>query len=142
MPTIDVTTPAGLFDAHQKRELVTRSTAALLRWERAPDLDLFRDNTAAFVHELPETALGTASGRHDVVRVQVLTPAGALDQEQRQGITAELTELVAELTADPSQAGRTWVLFVEAPDGGWGIAGQALTLADIRQAAARALGRR
>jgi phenylpyruvate tautomerase PptA (4-oxalocrotonate tautomerase family) len=43
------------------------------------------------------------------------------------------------VTGDPAQAARTWVLFTESPDGGWGVAGRALTHADLRQAAARAL---
>ncbi len=139
MPMIDITVRAGLWNDDQRSDLIARSTAALLRWEKAPDIDLFRDNTAGFVHELPAAAVATASGRNDVVRVQVLTPAGALDQEQRQGITAELTALVAEVTGDPAQAARTWVLFTESPDGGWGVAGRAFSRADLRQAAARAL---
>jgi phenylpyruvate tautomerase PptA (4-oxalocrotonate tautomerase family) len=36
-------------------------------------------------------------------------------------------------------AERTWVLIVESPDGGWGIAGQANTNVDLAQLARRAL---
>jgi phenylpyruvate tautomerase PptA (4-oxalocrotonate tautomerase family) len=39
---------------------------------------------------------------------------------------AEATEIVARISGDPSQAGRTWVLLTEAAEGGWGIAGTAL----------------
>jgi hypothetical protein len=36
-----------------------------------------------------------------------------------------LDEIVARISGDPSQAGRTWVLLTEAAEGGWGIAGTA-----------------
>lgn len=135
MPMIDVTTRTGKFTPEQQERLIADLTAAVLRWERAPDTDLFRSNTAGFVHELPVGSLATASGGHDVVRVEVLTPAGALGQEQRAGIVAELTSLVATAAGDPSQAGRTWVLMREAADGGWGVAGHAFSVADIRASA-------
>jgi phenylpyruvate tautomerase PptA (4-oxalocrotonate tautomerase family) len=55
------------------------------------------------------------------------------------GVVNELTEIVAAAAGDPALAERTWVLIVESPDGGWGIAGQANTNADIAQLARRAV---
>ena len=134
MPMIDVTTRAGLFSAEQQERLIADLTAAVLRWERAPDTDLFRANTAGFVHELPAPSIATAAGGRDVVRVEVLTPAGALDRDQQDGVVAELTQLVADIAGDPGQASRTWVLLRESADGGWGVAGRAYSVADIRGA--------
>jgi len=37
-----------------------------------------------------------------------------------------VTEIVAKISGDPSQATRTWALLTEAAEGGWGIAGTAL----------------
>jgi phenylpyruvate tautomerase PptA (4-oxalocrotonate tautomerase family) len=50
-----------------------------------------------------------------------------------------LTEIVAVAAGDPTMSERTWVLIVESPDGGWGIAGHANTNVDIAQLARRAL---
>ena len=44
---------------------------------RAP-ISLFRDNTAAFIHYLDSEALGNANSDSNYVRVQVLTPIGAI----------------------------------------------------------------
>src|SRR2546428_4824554 len=108
---------------------------------RAPPLALFKDNTAAFVHDLPGDAISNVSGDSNYVRVQVLTPVGVLDRQKQLGVVKELTEIVAKAAGDQSLAARTWVLITESPDGGWGIAGHANTGADITNAAREALGK-
>lgn len=62
-----------------------------------------------------------------MVRIQVLTPAKSLSQEQRTGIAAGPTDIAGERASDPGIRERTWVLVHEAVDGGWGIAGKAFT---------------
>src|SRR5437588_7433899 len=44
---------------------------------------MFRKNTAAFVHDLPNEALSNVVGDSNYLRVQVLTNAGALDREKQ-----------------------------------------------------------
>jgi phenylpyruvate tautomerase PptA (4-oxalocrotonate tautomerase family) len=75
--------------------------------------------------------MSTASGAGNYARVQVLTPLGVLDRDKQLGVVKELTEIVAAAAGDPTLAERTWVLLTESPEGGWGIAGHANTLADI-----------
>ena len=48
---IDVYAVAGTFP--DKHDLARDLAAAVMRWEQVPPLALFRNNTAAFVHELP-----------------------------------------------------------------------------------------
>jgi phenylpyruvate tautomerase PptA (4-oxalocrotonate tautomerase family) len=133
MPMIDVYAAAGTFaDTHT---LAQRLAAAVMRWEQVPDLALFRDNTAAFVHDLPVDAIANVNGDGNYVRVQVLTPVGVLDRDKQLGVVKELTEIVADAAADPGLAERTWVLLTESPEGGWGVAGHANTGADLAQAA-------
>jgi phenylpyruvate tautomerase PptA (4-oxalocrotonate tautomerase family) len=133
MPMIDVYAAEGTFS--NKHTLATDLAAAVMRWEQVPDLALFRNNTAAFVHDLPDGALANVSGESNYVRVQVLTPTGVLDRDKQIGVVKELTEIVARAADDQSLAQRTWVLLTEAPEGGWGIAGHANTGADIAQSA-------
>jgi phenylpyruvate tautomerase PptA (4-oxalocrotonate tautomerase family) len=112
-----------------------------MRWEAVPEIPLFTDNTAAFIHDLPADAISTAAGSSDYIRVQVLTPAGVLDRAKQLGVVKELTEIVARAAGDTAIAQRTWVLLTESPEGGWGIAGHANTQADIAAAARAALSR-
>ncbi len=109
--------------------------SAVMRWEQVPDLALFRNNTAAFIHELPASAIANVNGESNYVRVQVLTPAGVLDREKQLGVVKELTEIVSGAAEDPGVAERTWVLLTESPEGGWGVAGHANTGADLAQTA-------
>jgi phenylpyruvate tautomerase PptA (4-oxalocrotonate tautomerase family) len=137
MPMIDVYATSGTFD--DRKTLARDLAAAVMRWEGVPPIALFKDNTAAFIHELPDGSISDVSsnGRH--IRVQVLTPAGVLNRDKQLGVVKELTEIVVAAAGDPELAARTWVLIVESPDGGWGIAGHANTGADIADLARKAL---
>jgi phenylpyruvate tautomerase PptA (4-oxalocrotonate tautomerase family) len=133
MPMIDVYATTGTFA--DKHALAQDLAAAVMRWEQVPDLALFRNNTAAFVHELPADSLANVNGDSNYVRVQVLTPVGVLDRDKQLGVVKELTETVAAAAGDPRLVERTWVLLTESPEGGWGVAGHANTGADLAAAA-------
>jgi phenylpyruvate tautomerase PptA (4-oxalocrotonate tautomerase family) len=135
MPMIDVYAARGTFpDSHA---LAADLAAAVMAVEHVPDIPMFRKNTAAFVHELDAEAISNVDGDGNYVRVQVLTNAGALDRDKQVAVTSRLTEIVAAAAGDPSLGDRTWVLLTEAPDGGWGLHGQAHTNDEL-VAAARA----
>jgi phenylpyruvate tautomerase PptA (4-oxalocrotonate tautomerase family) len=137
MPMIDVYAAEGTFS--DKHTLAQNLAQTVMRWEQVPEIPLFSDNTAAFIHDLPAEALANAAGASDYVRVQVLTPVGVLDRDKQLGVVKELTEIVVAAAGDPSYADRTWVLITESPEGGWGIAGHANTNADIAATARAAL---
>ena len=133
MPMIDVYSANGTFG--DKHTLARDLAAAVMRWEKVPELSLFRMNTAAFVHDLPADSLSNVDGDSNYVRVQVLTPIGVLDRDKQLGVVRELTDIVAAAAGDPTVAERTWVLITESPEGGWGINGHANTGSDIAVAA-------
>ena len=140
MPMIDVYAAAGTFS--DPRTLARDLAAAVMRWEQVPDLPLVANNTAAFIHHLDPAAISNVAGENNYVRVQVLTPAGVLDRDKQLGVVKELTDIVAIAAGDPSLRERTWVLLTESPEGGWGIAGQANTNADITALARAAINDR
>jgi phenylpyruvate tautomerase PptA (4-oxalocrotonate tautomerase family) len=127
MPMIDVYAPADLFPAGADRQLAEELTLALLRAEGVPTPTPYHlNNTAAYIHRLPASAVNTAAtGSARTVRVQVLTPPGAFKREGQKQLVAEVTAIVAKIAGDPRQPERTWVLLTEAAEGGWGIAGTA-----------------
>jgi phenylpyruvate tautomerase PptA (4-oxalocrotonate tautomerase family) len=139
MPMIDVYAAEGSFK--DTKQLAHDLAAAVMRWEGVPPIDLFKDNTAAFIHQMPADAISNVSGDSNHVRVQVLTPVGVLNREKQLGVVKELTDIVAAAGGDPTLVERTWVLLLESPEGGWGIGGHANTNADIAAAARKALGK-
>jgi phenylpyruvate tautomerase PptA (4-oxalocrotonate tautomerase family) len=136
---IDVYAAEGTFN--DKHALAKDLASAVMKWEKVPDLAMFRNNTAAFIHDLPAEAVSNVAGDSNYVRVQVLTPIGVLDRDKQLGVVRELTDIVAAAAGDPHLTDRTWVLITESPEGGWGINGHANTGADIVAAARRELGK-
>ena len=135
MPMIDVYAATGTFqDPHQLASDLART---LMTIEGVPDIPMFRQNTAGFVHEMESRTLSNVDGDSTYVRVQVLTNAGALDRDKQLAVVSQFTELVAAAADDPSLSDRTWVLLTEAVEGGWGLSGHANTNEEL-VAAARA----
>jgi phenylpyruvate tautomerase PptA (4-oxalocrotonate tautomerase family) len=139
MPMIDVYAAEGTF--RDRKTLAKDLAAAVMKWEAVPPLPLFKDNTAAFIHDMPADAIANVNGDSNYVRVQVLTPVGVLNRDKQLGVVRELTDIVAAAAGDPGLAERTWVLLHESPDGGWGVAGHANTGADLLSQARKALGK-
>jgi phenylpyruvate tautomerase PptA (4-oxalocrotonate tautomerase family) len=133
MPMIDVYATAGTFaDEHQ---LAVDLATAVMTIEQVPDIPMFRQNTAAFVHDLPPGSLSNVDGDSTYVRIQVLTNKGALDRAKQLAVVEQLTNIAAGAAGDPALVSRTWVLLTEAPDGGWGLSGHANTNEELVLAA-------
>lgn len=135
MPMIDIYAVGGTFA--DPKALTTKAASTLMHIEGVPEIPMFRENTAAFIHELAATGISDVTGSAAHVRVQVLTNAGALDREKQLAVVEQLTALVVEAAGDPTLGRRTWVLLTEAVPGGWGLWGHAHTNEEI-VAAARA----
>ena len=135
MPMIDVYATDGTFA--EPGALAQQLAATLMRIEEVPELPMFRHNTAAFVHALPDGAIANVEGESDYVRVQVLTNLGALNRSKQLAVVEQFTGIIEEAAGRPELMQRTWVLLTEAPDGGWGLWGHAHTNAEL-VAAARA----
>jgi phenylpyruvate tautomerase PptA (4-oxalocrotonate tautomerase family) len=136
---IDVTAAARTFK--KKHDLAQALAECMMRWEKVPPIALFKDNTAAFIHELNSDSLSNAAGASNYVRVNVLTPTDVLDRDKKLGVVKEMTDIIAAAAGDPTLVERTWVLISEAPDGGWGIDGHAYTNVEIAEAARRDLAK-
>jgi phenylpyruvate tautomerase PptA (4-oxalocrotonate tautomerase family) len=139
MPMIDVYATAGTFV--EPRRLASELARTLMTIEAVPDIPMFRQNTAAFIHELSEGGLSNVEGQSGYVRVQVLTNAGALDREKQLAVVRQFTDLVATAAGDPSLSERTWVLLTEAVEGGWGLWGHAHTNEELVAAARTEIAR-
>ncbi len=133
MPMIDVYAASGTFqDPHQLASDLART---LMTIEGVPDIPMFRQNTAGFIHEMDGPAISNVEGDSNYVRVQVLTNAGALDREKQIAVVSQFTDLVATAAGDDSLRERIWVLLTEAVGGGWGLRGHAHTNEELVAAA-------
>lgn len=136
MPMIDIYAAPGTFA--DKAKLAQDAATTVMTIEQVPNIPMFRNNTAGFVHEVE---LANVNGESNYVRVQVLTNAGALDADKQQAVVEQLTSLVAQAAGDESLKERTWVLLTEAVPGGWGLWGKAHTNEQLVDAARAEIGR-
>lgn len=138
MPIFEVTYPQGALEPDARAELLEGLTTALLRAERAPDTEFFRNVTWSYVHELPEGAI-LAAGRpvtEPTFKVDVTTPEGALSDRRRQEFVTAATELVRDAAGIPEdQALRVWVLMHEVAEGSWGAGGHVIQFKQLAEAA-------
>src|SRR5712664_684198 len=106
MPMIDIYAPADLFPAGTEGLLGKELTMAVLRAEGVATPGPFHlNNTAAFVHLMdPHTVHTAATNSARSVRVQVITPPAALTREGQKQHVKEVTEIVAKISDDTSQA--------------------------------------
>ncbi|MCI4320457.1 MAG: tautomerase family protein [Thermoplasmata archaeon] len=144
MPMIDVYARADLFPAGTDRQLGEELTKAVLRAEGVATPGPFHlNNTAAYIHRMDPHAVHTAATDGPrTVRVQIITPPAALTRAGQKQLVAEVTEIVARIAGDPTQATRTWVLLTEAAEGGWGLAGTAFGREEFAALAAKAAAAR
>jgi len=127
MPMIDVYAPSDLLPSGTDRRIGEELTRAVLRAEGVSAPSPFHlENTAAFIHRMdPATLQSAAQAVARAIRVQIITPPGALTRSGQKQLVQEVTKILADICGDASQAARTWVLLTEAAEGGWGIAGTA-----------------
>jgi phenylpyruvate tautomerase PptA (4-oxalocrotonate tautomerase family) len=127
MPMIDVYASSDLLPSGSDRRIGEELTRAVLRAEGVKSPGQFHlENTAAFIHRMEATTVQTAAQAvAGNIRVQIITPPGALTRSGQKQLVQDVTTILAEICGDPSQATRTWVLLTEAAEGGWGIAGTA-----------------
>src|ERR1700688_4662867 len=115
MPMIDIYAPTDLFPDGVDREIAEGLTLALLRAEGVQHPAAVQlNNTAAYIHRLNPKAVhtaGAASAR--TVRIQVLTPPGALNRAGQRSFVADATAIISRIAGAPTQAPPMWVLLTE-----------------------------
>ena len=138
MPVFELTYPKGALEPEARAQLLEDLTTALLRAERAPDTEFFRNVTWSFVHELPTDSV-LAAGRpveKPTFKVDVTTPQGALSDRRREELVDTATRLVREAAGIPEEeALRVWVLMHEVAEGSWGAGGHVIRFEQLREAA-------
>jgi phenylpyruvate tautomerase PptA (4-oxalocrotonate tautomerase family) len=127
MPMIDVYAPIDPLPPASDRRIGEELTRAVLRAEGVSAPGPFHlENTAAFIHRMdPATVHTAAKAAARVIRVQIITPPGALTRGGQKQLVQDVTTILADVCGDPTQGKRTWVLLTEAAEGGWGIGGTA-----------------
>ena len=137
MPLIQVDAPRGDLDKSQQDALMSQLSNAVLKAEGAP-LDSAGAQSLVWAHfnEKPEGTfyVGGTALEKPPFRIAVTTPQGALNDETRTSLVAEIGRIVDDVVGPYEDRLNHWAMLYEVTDGGWAGAGQVLRLGDIQQA--------
>lgn len=133
MPMLDAYIPEGALEPPAEKELMTKLTDILLRWEGADPTDATARSIAwVFLHR-PAVYVAGEPAELPRYRIVASVPEGQLDAERRSGMVAAVTKAVldAEPADRPRDPMRVWVFPQSVPEGTWGGGGRIFHLADI-----------
>lgn len=137
MPLIQVDAPRGDLDKSQQDMLMSQLSDAVLKAEGAP-LDSAGAQSLVWAHfkEMPEgtSYVGGVLQEKPPFRIAVTTPEGALNDEARTSLVAEIGRIVDDIVGPYEDRLNHWAMLYEVTDGSWGGAGQVLRLGDIQKA--------
>ena len=129
---ITVTAPRGTLTPEGEREILPRLTAALIEVSGQTGNSFFTSIVGGTVHLLDPDDVYAGGVNRPVVMVELKLPdIGLADQSSRASFIAEATDIVRGLTTSDHDDQDIWVNILNARDGAWGIAGQALTNEDL-----------
>ncbi|OBH90446.1 tautomerase family protein [Mycobacterium scrofulaceum] len=137
MPMIDLTFVCGSVDDEALSRLTDELVTALLRAERAPDTPFLRDNTWVYTHAIDaaELSVGGRGPGAPRFRVDVTVFAGALDNDRKEQLAAEVHTAVCAAAGIEPQGGRAfhvWTLIHEIPEGNWAGGGQIIYYQQVK----------
>jgi phenylpyruvate tautomerase PptA (4-oxalocrotonate tautomerase family) len=135
MPIFEITYPEGAISSDVRSKLMEDLTTALLKAERAPDTEFFRNVTWSYAHELPAGAVNAAGKpvAEPTFKIDVTTPEGALSDRRREELVAEATQIVRDAAGlGDEDALRVWVLCHEVAEGSWGAGGHVIRFEQLR----------
>jgi hypothetical protein len=129
---LTLTLTEGVLPAGIEQDVFARLCHAMLKWHGLAGNAALLPNVVGSVHVLP--LANTFSGAHQapVVFIEWKMPGFAFaTREIQQGYVDEATTIVHQASGGRQPKERIWVNVVHAVDGAWGIAGQALSNAQL-----------
>ena len=134
---LTLTVSEGVLPAGQERAVFARLSEAMLRWHGLAGNAAMTPNVVGAIHVLPATHTFSGHEPSPVVFVEWKVPSFAFASREAQiGYVAEATDIVHAASGGRQPKERIWVNVVHAVDGAWGVAGRAMTNAELMEAVA------
>jgi phenylpyruvate tautomerase PptA (4-oxalocrotonate tautomerase family) len=137
VPLIQVDAPQGDLDKSQQNVLMSQLSNAVLKAEGA-SLQSAGAQSLVWAHfnEKPQGTfyVGGVPLEKPPFCIAVTTPQGALNDEARKSLVAEIGRIVDDIVGPYEDRLNHWAMLYEVTDGGWAGAGQVFRLGDIQKA--------
>ena len=136
---LTLTLTEGVLPKGQEKVAFSRLSDAMLKWHGLAGNEAMAPNIVGSIHVLPKEHTYSGAKEASVAFVEWKVPSFAFASRDVQvGYIEEATSIIHELSGEHHPKERIWVNVVHAVDGAWGIAGAALTNAQLSEGAASA----
>ena len=134
---LTLTLTEGVLPKGQEKVAFSRLSDAMLKWHGLAGNKAMTPNIVGSIHVLPKEHTYSGSKEASVAFVEWKVPSFVFaSREVQVGYIEEATNIIHELSDSHHPKERIWVNVVHAVDGAWGIAGMALSNAQLGQGAA------
>lgn len=135
---LTLTLTEGVLPKGAEKAAFARLSDAMLKWHGLSGNKTMTPNVVGHIQLVPPEHTYSGSKEAAVAFVEWKVPSFAFaSREVQLGYVAEATEIIHEMSGGRQPKERIWVNVVHAVDGAWGIAGQALTNAQLGEAVAQ-----
>ncbi|GLQ87388.1 hypothetical protein [Dyella flagellata] len=134
---LTLTLTEGVLPKGTEKTTFARLSDCMLKWHGQSENQDLKRNVVGSIHVVPQDRSFSGSMEGPVVFIEWKVPAFIFARREiQQGYIEEATSIVYEASNGRQPKDRIWVNVVHAVDGAWGIAGQALTNAQLTGSAA------
>ena len=132
---LTLTLTAGVLPAGQEKIAHRRLCEAMMKWTGLTGNRFMAANVIGSIHVISPEHTFSGLTEAPVVFVEWKVPPIAFtDREVQLGYVAEATQIIHEMSGERQPKERIWVNVVHAVEGTWGIAGHAMTSAELGEA--------
>ena len=135
---LTLTLTEGVLPQGAEKTAFARLSDAMLKWHGLSGNKTMTPNVVGHIQLVPPEHSCSGARQAPVAFVEWKVPSFAFaSREVQLGYIAEATDIIHELSGGRQPKERIWVNVTHAVDGAWGIAGQAMTNAQLGEAVAR-----
>jgi hypothetical protein len=132
---LTLTVTEGVLPKGQEKAAFARLSDAMLKWHGLTGNKVLTPNVIGSINVLTKGHTFSGSKESQVAFVEWKVPSFAFATREIQiGYVDEATNIIHEMSGGKHPKEHIWVNVVHAVDGAWGIAGAAMTNAELRDA--------
>jgi hypothetical protein len=135
---LTLTVTEGVLPKDKEKATFARLSDAMLKWHGLTGNKVMTPNVIGSINVLKEEHTFSGSKQAPVAFIEWKVPSFAFATREIQlGYIQEATDIIHEASGGKQPKERIWVNVVHAVDGAWGIAGKAMTNAELGETVAK-----
>ena len=135
---LTLTVSEGVLPTGEEKRAFARLSDAMLKWHGLTGNTFMTPNVVGSINVLAKEHTFSGSQEASVAFIEWKVPSFAFaTREIQEGYIAEATNILHEMSGGALPKDHIWVNVVHAVDGAWGVAGKAMTNAQLGEAAAK-----